>query len=506
MVQPPDLQHPGVGSRTQAIARARELQLLEAAALSRPAPPEIQDRPKHNLPVETTHFVGRQAEIETVRRLLDATHLLTLVGPPGTGKTRLALQVAGEIADSFRDGAFFVSLASIGDPALVTNTIAGAVGVDEANDQPLIETLKLVLRQSHLLLILDNFEHLLPAATQVSELLAAAPQLKVLATSREPLHLYGEQEYAVPSLALPDLARLDLQALAACESIALFVQQARAVRPDFALTPDNAADVANICVRLEGLPLAIELAAARIKLLPPRTLLARLASRLDTLTGGAQDRPARHQTLLNTIEWSYNLLSEDEKRLFARLAVFRGTFSLDAVETVCGDGLPGSAPGSVPGSAPGARTAHLFDGLASLVNKSLIQQQELPGGEPRFVMLETLHEYAWERLRAAGLHEETAARHSAYYLELVLGYEGALHGREPRAVVELIRPDLDNIRQAWQWLAAEAAAATEAAGATEAVAAGCETPLTGWPPSMRWPTCSRKGRRCSPGRPGSWPG
>src|SRR5690606_8948407 len=210
--------------------------------------------------------------------------------------------------------------------------IASAVGVQEVQGQPVLETLKQALRESHLLLVLDNFEHLLPAGTQISELLSTAPHLKVLATSREPLHLYGEQEYAVPPLELPDPQHVEPERLLEYEATALFVQRARAVRPSFELTAENAEDVAHICLRLEGLPLAIELAAARIKLLTPRTLLARLASRLDTLTGGAQDLPTRQQTLQNTIAWSYNLLNDGEQMLFARLAVFRGGCSLEAME------------------------------------------------------------------------------------------------------------------------------------------------------------------------------
>ena len=425
----------GVGSRTQAIARARDLQLLDQDDGIHSALQVVQSPPKHNLPVEITHFIGRRHEIEAITRLLDTTHLLTLVGLPGTGKTRLALQVAGNMLEAFNEGVFFVSLAPISNPALVTNAIAGAIGVNEIQGQPLIDKLKQVLRESRLLLILDNFEHLLPAASQVSELLAAAPKLVVLATSREPLHLYGEQEYAVPPLELPDPEHLDPQALADCESTALFVQKARTVRSDFEVSAENALEIAKICVRLEGLPLAIELAAARIKLLTPRTLLTRLTSRLDTLTGGAHDLPARQQTLRNTIEWSYNLLDEGEKVLFERLAVFSGGWSLDAAEFVCGENLPTS----------------VLDGLASLVDKSLIQQSEEKDGEPRFTMLETIRDYALEHLKESGLEDVLRARHAAYYTAFAERTGSSLYTRYRSLGLTQLEAEQNNFRAVLTW-------------------------------------------------------
>jgi predicted ATPase/DNA-binding CsgD family transcriptional regulator len=422
----------GVGSRTQAIARARELQLLDEDYEDAPTLNIVQSPIKHNLPTELTHFIGRRQEIEDAKHLLNSARLLTLVGSPGTGKTRLALQIAHDVKEMFRDGVYFVSLAAFNDPALVTNAIARVIGVREMHSQPYLETLKQVISKSEMLLILDNFEHLLPAATQVSELLSAAPNLKVLATSREPLHLYGEQEYVVPPLELPDTEDSDPLALMGCESAALFMQRAQAVRSDFELTEKNAADVAKICVHLEGLPLAIELAAARIKLLTPPTLLARLGSRLDTLTGGAQDLPTRQQTLRNTIEWSYNLLNESEKMLFARLAVFRGSYSLDAIEVVCSEKL----------------SIDILDGVASLVDKSLIQQKESLDGEPRFVMLETIHEYAWEQLRASGETHAMQLRHAGYFLQLAECAEPQLRQSGFSYWMGRLATEEDNIRAA----------------------------------------------------------
>ena len=269
--------------------------------------------------------------------------------------------------------------------------------------------------------MLDNCEHLLAAAPAVAELLAACPGLTVLATSRAPLHLYGEHEYPVPPLALPDLARLaDPAALAGVPAVALLVERARAVRPDFRLTAENAPAVAEVCVRLDGLPLALELAAARLKLLPPQAILARLGSRLDLLTGGARDRPARHQTLRAALAWSHDLLSAGEQRLLRRLAVFAGGCTLEAAEAVCAFGAGEErGDGGPPSASP------VFDRLAALVDQSLLQQRDQPDGEPRFVMLETIREDGLERLEASGEAPATRRRHAEYYL-------GLLEAAEPR--------------------------------------------------------------------------
>jgi predicted ATPase/DNA-binding CsgD family transcriptional regulator len=393
----------GVGSRTQAIARARDQHLLPgdddpAEGVSHPT--RRQATPHWHLPVEGTRFIGRKPDLEAITRLLQSAHLLTLVGAPGTGKTRLALHLGWELTHSRSLEAYFVALSPISDPGLVIHAIAGAVGIHAVPGQPLMETVKRWLHGRSVLLILDNFEHVLPAGRDVAELLTALPRLQVLATSREPLHIYGEQEYTVTPLELPDPTELNPQVLAACEATALFLQQAKAVRPDFELTTENAAAVARICTHLEGIPLAIELAAARVKLLTPHALLARLQSRLNTLTGGAQDLPARQQTLRNTIAWSYHLLDADEQRLFARLAVFAGGWTLSAAEHICEEGL----------------TVSVLDGLESLMDKSLIQPCPEPSEEPRFLMLETIREYAQEQLQASGQDAKLRARHAAYFI------------------------------------------------------------------------------------------
>jgi predicted ATPase/class 3 adenylate cyclase len=357
----------------------------------------------NNLPVQLTSFVGRQREINAVKQLLTANRLLTLSGPPGTGKTRLGLRVVTELLNQFADGVYFVELAPISDPALVATTIAQLFGVRETAGQPLLKTLQIYLREKRLLLLIDNFEQVIDAAPLVGELLSAAPGVKALVTSREALRIYGEQEYAVPPLTLPDPERIEpLRALGQYEAVDLFCHRAGAVKPDFTLTEKNAPAVAEICVRLDGLPLAIELVAVRSKLLSPESMCARLESRLLTSTGGARDLPARQQTLRAAVDWSYDLLDPVEKILFARLAVFQGGRSVEAVETVCGHGL----------------AIDILEGLESLLNKSLLGQDVGLDGEPRFIMLEMLHEYARERLEEGGEAGDIQRRHVEDFLDL----------------------------------------------------------------------------------------
>jgi predicted ATPase/DNA-binding CsgD family transcriptional regulator len=426
-----------VGSRTQAIARAGELQLLDLNKLT-PSPQRVDDRyllPKHNLPATITAFVERKQEIADIKRLLDDVRLLTLLGSPGTGKTRLALQIGWELLASFRDGVFLVSLAPLDDAALLPNSIAAALGVGEVHGQTFSETLKHFLRDRQLLLILDNFEHLLSGAQLVSELVTSAPSLKVLVTSRAPLNLYGETEYFVPPLSLPTVSDTRSATELDCEAVQLFVQRAKAAKPGFELTEANRLDIAKICVRLDGLPLAIELAAARSKLLSPSALLERLSNRLEMLVGGARDLPARQQTLRNTIDWSYDLLTEVEKTLFARLAVFSGGWSLEAAERVCSAGLPVS----------------VLDILAGLVDQGLVQQYDLALGEPRFMMLETIHEYALERLNSSGETEVLRVAHAAYFIEFIEQAGKALDTINRANGISRLEIEQNNIRAVLAW-------------------------------------------------------
>jgi predicted ATPase/DNA-binding XRE family transcriptional regulator len=404
-----------------------------------------------NLPDEPTPFIGRGQEIEQVCALFKAPHvrLVTLTGPGGSGKTRLALRVATTLAH-FHDGVFFVDLAGRADPAFVPQTIAEVLGIKEQSGQDLTDMLSDALHDKHLLLILDNFEHLLDAASVVSILLDRCPSLHILATSRIPLHLSREHEYPVHPLPVPDTARPCAPAdLMRVDSVGLFLERAQAVRPDFTLTADNAAAVAHICARLEGLPLSIELAAARVKFFSPQELLQRLDQRLTLLTGGAKDRPSRQQTLRATIDWSYSLLSDEERVLFARLSVFAGGCTLEGAEAVCGC----------------EETLDLLEAIPSLTDKSLLLHEE-KDGESRFTMLETLREYAAERLAEAGQSSSMREAHARYFFQLAGNVELELVGRHQVAWMQWLDREVDNVRTALAWFidAGRADAALQLAG------------------------------------------
>jgi len=398
----------------------------------------------NNLPVQLTSFIGREQQVAAAHALLSRpeVRLLTLLGPGGVGKTRLGVQIATELADVFIDGICFVPLAPISDPDLVVPAIARTFGLGETGERSLLELLQAYLRDKQLLLLLDNFEQVVAAAPVVTELLLSCLDLKMMVTSRTALRVRGEREFPVPPLALPDPKHLsDIEALSQYAAVALFVERAVALKPDFQLTGANAHAIAEICARLDGLPLAIELAATRIKLLPPQALLARLGSRLHVLTGGTRDVPERQQTLRNAIKWSYDLLDAGEQRLFRRLSVFVGGCTLAAVEEVC--------------QAMGDVAVNVLEGVASLIDKNLLQQVEEANGEPRLVMLETIREYGLECLAASqedGEVEATWRAHADYYLNLAEETEQKLRSAQQVIWLERLEREHGNLRTALRWL------------------------------------------------------
>jgi predicted ATPase/DNA-binding CsgD family transcriptional regulator len=395
----------------------------------------------NHLPIQPTPFIGREKEVAAVLQelLREDVRLVTLTGPGGVGKTRMALHVAEQLRAHFADGVWFVSLAPISDPDLVIPTIAQTLCLWEAGEQSPLEQLQVFLGEKQVLLLLDNFEQVVSAATHIANLLSSCPHLKVLVTSREVLHVRAEHEFPVPMLSLPDPKCLpDLVALSQYEAVTLFIQRAQAVRPEFQVTDANAEAVAEICVRLDGLPLAIELAAVRIKLLPPQALLTRLGQRLQLLTSNARDVPTRQQALRNTIQWSYDLLDAQEQRLFCLLSVFVGGCTLEAVEAVS--------------AAVGDTTLPVLDGVASLIDKNLLQQTAPKGEEVRLLMLETIREYGWEALGKRQEREATQNAHAAYYLALAEEAERAFGGPQHLLWLERLGREYDNLRAALHWL------------------------------------------------------
>lgn len=424
--------------RLKDLRQPKHLYQLDIMGLPADFPPiKSLDALLNNLPIQSTSFIGREKELGELKELIESMRLVTLTGTGGSGKTRLALQVAAEMIARFHSGVFFVPLASITDSRFVASTIAQALGIVETAGRSILDNLKDYLQSKSLLLLLDNFEQVIGAAPLVAELLASCGELKILITSREGLRLSGEHEYSVPPLTLPDPAQLpSFESLSQYAAIELFIQRAQTARPDFNLTNDTAPVVTGICSQLDGLPLAIELAAANIKLLSPQAIRVLLEHRLEFLTGGARDLPARQQTLRNTIAWSYDLLDENERELFRQLSVFVGGCTVDAAEAVAG-GHPSRVS--------------ILDQLGSLLDKSLLREVEGVNGEPRFVMLGTLQEFGLEQLQAGGTQETIRGRHASFFLALAESAEESLESTNQVQWMERMEQEHDNLRAALEW-------------------------------------------------------
>jgi predicted ATPase/DNA-binding winged helix-turn-helix (wHTH) protein len=410
--------------------------------LEKPAK-QVETRPT-NIPVQRTRFVGREKEVVAANELLlrQDVRLVTVTGPGGIGKTRLAEEVASGLVERFPGGIHYVPLSALRDPGLIVSVIVQSLGIREAGGQSPLELLKKYLQDSArapVLFLLDNFEHLMQAAPIVADLLAIAPNLKILVTSRAALHLYGEHEFPVPALAVPDSQSMPpVDVLSQYPAVALFVHRAVAVKPDFELNRQNAPAVIELCARLDGLPLAIELAAARVKVLSLSAMRTRLASRLRLLTGGARDLPQRQQTLRATIDWSYDLLSAAEQKLFRRLSVFVGGCNLEGVEAVC--------------DTKGDLDLDPLDGMASILDKSLIQQIEPANGDSRFIMLETIREYAQEKLETSLEEPSTKRAHAAYCLVLAEEEASEKSGAVGAEWLQRLALEHDNFRAGLDWL------------------------------------------------------
>src|SRR6266700_3949344 len=426
---------------------ANDLALLLTERFTSPPQAPVPARLAQS-PVPRSRLIDREQERAQAQALLqrEDVGLVTLTGPGGVGKTRLAMQVAADLAPRFTDGVAFISLASLKDPTLVVPTVSRALGVSQTGDDSQDERLLEYLQPRNQLLVLDNAEQLVSAAPLAAQALELAPRLKLLVTSREPLRVRDEQIVPVPPLALPDPAHIpDLDHLVEIPAVALFVERAREARPDFALTSENAATIVEICQRLDGLPLALELAAAVLSLLSPAALLARLERRLPLPSRGARDLPERQQTLRNTIAWSYDLLEEGEQQLFRRLSVSAGGFTLEAVQAVC------VFDAERPSSPAQADDGAVLEQLGQLLDKSLVQAQQGTGGEPRFTLLETIREYATEQLAASGEEAALQQRHAHYFLKLAEEVEPHLSSPEGDIWLERLEREDANLRAALAW-------------------------------------------------------
>jgi len=423
----------GVKSRTQAVVKATELSLLNVEEMF---PGATVQQIRGNLPAQLTSFIGRERELGEIKALLQDNRLVMLTGAGGTGKTRLALKVGEELKDKYNDGIWLVELANVHEPSLVLGTIAKALNISEGPNTDFGEVLKRFLSRKRLLLVIDNLEHLLECGPSIADLLANASQLSILGTSRERLHIYGEHEYQVRPLSLPSINNRTSENLKIVESIALFIKRAHAVQPTLSLDEEALQDLARICVRLDGLPLAIELCAPMAKVFSLGMIAGQIEKGLDAIPIGPRNLPTRQQTLRGAIQWGYDLLKENEKLLFMRLSVFNGGGTLQAVEAVCGEGISGNI-GNI---------------LSELVNKNLVMARERQDGEIHFSMLETIHQYARDKLLASEEAEKFADHHAKYFVKLADQGSVEICGQDQVVWTDRFIAAHDNMRAALEWV------------------------------------------------------